>query len=223
MAKKQPIRTETPAPEWARRELPGGYKHAVGYARVSMSDQNCQRQVDELVRFGVSPLDIFKDNASGKTMKRPGWEALWKDIQEGDLLVVLSVDRLGRNLVQVVQTVEELTRLGVGLKVLNGEIDTTTPSGRLMLAMLAAMAQWERELIEERTRHGLEKARKRGVIGGRPIKLTQAKVDEAIQRANAGEPRDKIATAFGVHRNTLTRAMDRRRAELRRKEVEDND
>lgn len=186
-------------------------RHLVGYARVSMADQNCQRQIDELTRFGVSPLDIFTDAASGKDMDRPGWQALWKDIREGDLVVTLSVDRLGRDVIQILQTVEALQHREVGLKVLSGDIDTGTVSGRLVLNILAALAQWERELIVERTQHGLAKARERGVVGGRPEKINQAMILDTIARLAKREPMKQIAAGYKVHTNSLTRRVEAHR------------
>jgi len=153
--------------------------HKIGYARVSMSDQNNQRQIDELVRFGVSPDDIYTDRASGRNMKRPGWQACWKDLREGDLLVVHSIDRLGRDLVEVISTVNALHAKGADLKVITMDLDTRSPTGRLIFSIMAAMAQWERELIVERTNHGLQAARARGIVGGKRPEFTDEQVLEA--------------------------------------------
>jgi hypothetical protein len=117
----------------------------IGYARVSMSDQDNRRQIDDLIRFGVDARDIYEDKASGRDMKRPGWQAAWKDLSEGDLLVVHAIDRLGRDLIEVVRTVKELNERGCDIKVLSMDLDTRTPTGRLLLSFMAAMAQWERE------------------------------------------------------------------------------
>nr|WP_321986104.1 recombinase family protein [uncultured Lichenicoccus sp.] len=199
-------------------DLPDAVKrqgYLIGYARVSMSDQNTQRQIDELVRAGVDPRAIFTDSMSGATMKRPGWQALWKEIEAGDTVVILSLDRLGRNMVEIVLTVDEMKERGVGLKVLNGAIDTGTAQGRLLLGIFATLAEFERALIRERTQHGLEKARERGTIGGRPPKLTRDMVDKAINRVKAGEAAQAVADDFKVHRNTLKRRMDDRRKQIR--------
>lgn len=144
-----------------------------------MSDQNNQRQIDELVRHGVAPEDIYTDQASGRNMKRPGWQAAWKDLRDGDLLVVHAIDRLGRDLVEVVRTVNELHAKGADLKVITMDLDTRSPTGRLIFSIMAAMAQWERELIVERTKHGLEIARARGSVGGRPVMHSDEKLIEA--------------------------------------------
>lgn len=175
--KPVPVVTSTVPDRERRPDEP----HMVGYARVSMSDQNNQRQIDELVRFGVAAVDVFTDVASGKNMDRPGWEACWKDLREGDLLVIHSLDRLGRDLLEVVKTIRALHDKGANLKVLSMDIDTRTPVGQLIFHVMAAFAQFERELILERTRHGLAKARERGVVGGRQRKWTDEQIEEAVR------------------------------------------
>ena len=189
----------------------------VGYARVSMSDQNCQRQIDELVKFGVDPRDVWIDKASGKNMDRPGWHGLWRDLQDGDVVVILSLDRLGRDVLQILQTIEAMKARGVELRVLTGGVDTTTPSGRLAFNIMAAFAQFERELIVERSVHGLAKARERGVIGGRPEKITAAMVEAACARMDKGETKKGIAAEYRVHPNSLGKRMERFRKERRMK------
>lgn len=176
----------------------------IGYARVSMSDQTNRRQIDALVQFGVPEHNIYLDEASGRTMRRPGWQAAWKDLRPGDLLVVHAIDRLGRDIVEVVQTIRDLHEMGANLKVLSFmDIDTRTPQGKLIFTILAAMAQWERELIVERTKQGLEAARARGRFSGAPPKMDEAKAREGAARIRAGErPRD-VAASYNVKRPTL--------------------
>lgn len=155
----------------------------LGYVRVSMSDQNNQRQIDELVRFGVAPEDIFEDKQSGKTMDRPAWKALYRDLQENDLLVIYSLDRLGRNLGDLIEIEKLLYKKGVKLKVIAQDINTSNASGRMIFHILGALAQWEREWNWERTKHGLDSARARGRIGGQPSHISDAQIKAALKKA----------------------------------------
>ena len=155
----------------------------IGYARVSMSDQSNQRQVDELVRHGVSPKDIFQDKQSGKTMDRAAWQACFRDLQEGDLLVIYSLDRLGRNLGDLIEIEKQLYSKGVKLKVIAQQIDTSNAGGRFMFHILGGLAQWEREWNWERTKHGLDSARARGSIGGQPSPFSDAEIRAALKKA----------------------------------------
>lgn len=171
----------------------------IGYARVSMSDQNNQRQIDELVKFGVAVEDIYTDQASGKDMKRPGWEACWKDLRgpqeegaQGDLLVIHAIDRLGRDLLQVCQTLKALHDKGCALKVLSMDIDTRTPVGYFTFSIMAAFAEMERKLILERTMHGLAKARARGVIGGATARHDHQAVLDAAERYGVNQAGPKL-------------------------------
>jgi len=183
----------------------------VGYTRVSKADgsQTLDLQKDALLAAGVQAAQIYEDRASGKSEARPGLEALRKALREGDTLVVWKLDRLGRNLRDLVNTVHDLTQRGVGLKVLSGHgaaVDTTTPSGKLVFGIFAALAEFERELISERTRAGLASARARGRRGGAPFKMTTPKVRLAM--AAMGKPETKVGDLcreLGVTRQTLYR------------------
>jgi DNA invertase Pin-like site-specific DNA recombinase len=157
--------------------------HLIGYVRVSMNDQNNQRQVDELAKFGVNPIDVFGDKASGKNMERPGWKACFRELQEGDWLVVWSIDRLGRNLEEVIAVEKELRKKGVTLKALAQDINTSTAAGRLIFHILLTVAQFEREWSNERSLHGLMKARERGTKGGRRATYTDDQIISAMIRA----------------------------------------
>ena len=153
----------------------------IGYARVSKAGdaQNTDLQYDALTEAGVTRESIYEDRASGKKDDRPGLGACLKALCEGDTLVVWKLDRLGRDLRHLVSVVEELTERGIGLRVLTGQgaqIDTTTAAGRLVFGIFAALAEFERELIRERTLAGLEAARARGRRGGRKFALTKAQV-----------------------------------------------
>ncbi len=184
----------------------------IGYARVSKADgsQVHDLQRDALAKAGVD-LDhhLYTDAASGKRDDRPGLEACVKALRHGDTLVVWKLDRLGRDLRHLVNLVGDLTKRGVGLKVLAGEgasIDTTTANGRLVFAIFAGLAEFERELIVERTNAGLAAARARGRSGGRPFKMTPAKL--RLAQAAMGKPETKVAelcTELGITRQTLYR------------------
>lgn len=172
------------AVKWKR---PKDGQMMLGYARVSTSDQNNQRQVDELVKYGVGPEDIFQDKQSGKTLDRAAWQACYRDLQKGDLLVIYSLDRLGRNLADLIEVEKQLFQKGVRLKVIAQDIDTTNASGRMIFHILGALAQWEREWNWERTKHGLDSARERGRIGGQASNYTDAEIREALKKSGGSE------------------------------------
>ena len=153
----------------------------IGYARVSKTGgaQNLDLQYDALTAAGVDKEVIYEDRASGKKDSRPGLDACLKALREGDTLSSGSSTASGRDLHHLVSVVQELTNRGVGLRVLAGQgaqIDTTTPAGRLVFGIFAALAEFERELIRERTLAGLEAARARGRKGGRKFALSKAQV-----------------------------------------------
>ena len=183
----------------------------IGYMRVSKADgsQVVDLQSDALVAAGVAPDQLYTVRASGKRDDRPGLDACLRSLRDGDTLVVWKLDRLGRNLKHLVEVVQALNGRGVGLKVLTGQgalIDTTTANGRLMFNFFAALAEFERELIVERTNAGLVAARARGRNGGRPFKMTAAKL--RLAQAAMGKPETKISdlcAELGVTRQTLYR------------------
>ncbi|TQF71800.1 recombinase family protein [Pseudoalteromonas luteoviolacea] len=141
----------------------------IGYARVSTKDQDLSLQLDDLKQFGVIESDIYSDVVSGAKDSRPGLDVCLEVLQSGDTLVVWRLDRLGRSMVHLVNTIQELTERGVFFKSLNdGAIDTTTASGELIFNIFSALTQFERRLIQERTNAGLKSARARGKLGGRP-------------------------------------------------------
>lgn len=148
----------------------------IGYVRVSKADgsQVLDLQKDALIQAGIAADRIYEDLASGRFDDRPGLAACLKALQPGNTLVVWKLDRLGRSLKHLVNITEELKAKGVGFKVLTGQgaqIDTTTPHGKLVFGMFASLAEFERELIIERTKAGLASARARGRLGGRPRKM----------------------------------------------------
>jgi DNA invertase Pin-like site-specific DNA recombinase len=184
----------------------------VGYMRVSKADgsQSTDLQRDALLDAGVGPGRLYEDKASGKKDDRPELAACLKALRDNeDTLMVWKLDRLGRNLRHLVNIVHDLTERGIGLKVLTGQgaaIDTTTASGKLVFGIFAALAEFERELISERTIAGLASARARGRNGGRPYKMTPAKLRLAM--ASMGKPGTKVSalcTELGITRQTLYR------------------
>ena len=183
----------------------------VGYMRDSKADgsQTTDLQHDALIAAGVDPERVYEDRASGKKDDRPELTACLKGLRDRDTLVVWKLDRLGRDLRHLVNIVHDLTERGIGLKVLTGQgaaIDTTTASGKLIFGIFAALAEFERELISERTTAGLVAARARGRTGGRPFKMTPAKVRLAM--ASMGKPDTHVGdlcAELGVTRQTLYR------------------
>ncbi|MBB5642745.1 DNA invertase Pin-like site-specific DNA recombinase [Cryobacterium roopkundense] len=183
----------------------------VGYMRVSKTDgsQSTDLQRDALLLAGVDADHLYEDHASGKKDDRPQLAACLKALRDGDTLLVWKLDRLGRDLRHLVNTVHDLTDRGIGLKVLTGEgaaIDTTTASGKLVFGIFAALAEFERALISERTIAGLTAARARGRKGGRPYKMTAAKVRTAM--AAMGQKETKVGDLckeLGITRQTLYR------------------
>lgn len=185
----------------------------IGYMRVSKTDgsQATDLQLDALVAAAVAAEHIYEDMASGRKDDRPGLVSCLKALREGDTLVVWKLDRLGRNLRHLINTVHDLTARGVGLKVLSGHgaaIDTTTAAGKLVFGIFAALAEFERELISERTVAGLASARARGRKGGRPFKMTTAKLRLAM--AAMGQPETRVGDLcleLGITRQTLYRHL----------------
>jgi len=183
----------------------------IGYMRVSKADgsQANDLQRDALIAAGVDAAHLYEDLASGKREDRPGLIAFLKALRLGDTLIVWKLDRLGRDLRHLINTVHNLTSRDIGLRVLTGHgatIDTTTAVGKLVFGIFAALADFERELIAERTTAGLASARARGRKGGRPYKMTPAKLRLAL--ASMGKSETKISALcqeLGITRQTLYR------------------
>lgn len=179
--------------------------------RVSRADgsQSTDLQRDALLAVGIGPDSLYEDRASGKKDDRPQLAACLKALRHGDTLVVRKLDRLGRDLRHLVNIVHDLTERGIGLKVLTGQgaaIDTTTASGKLVFGIFAALAEFERELISERTLAGLASARARGRKGGLPYKMSPVKLRLAM--ASMGQPGTKVGdlcAELGISRQTLYR------------------
>ncbi|TIP69854.1 MAG: recombinase family protein [Mesorhizobium sp.] len=183
----------------------------IGYARVSKADgsQVHDLQRDALSNAGVEADNVYQDSASGKKDDRPGLAACLKALRRGDTLVVWKLDRLGRDLRHLVNLVDDLAKRNIGLKVLAGEgasINTSTANGRLVFGIFAALAEFERALIIERTKAGLAAARARGRNGGRPFKMTTTKL--RLAQAAMGKPETKVAelcAELDITRQTLYR------------------
>lgn len=183
----------------------------IGYARVSKSDgsQVLDLQIDALIEADVQKENIYSDRASGVKEDRLGLEHCLKALREDDILVVWKLDRLGRNLKHLISIVDDLTQRKIGFKVLSGQgvnIDTTTPSGRMVFSIFAALSEFERELNRERTIAGLQAARARGRKGGRKFQLSKAQVRLAqASMKNRDTSVSELCKELGITRPTLYR------------------
>lgn len=178
----------------------------IGYARVSTEDQTLDLQRDALKRAKCG--EIYEERATGKNAARPQLEGCLKGLREGDTLIVWRLDRLGRNLADLVGAVAELERRGIHFESLTEKIETGSPAGRLVFHVFAALAEFERNLIRERTVAGLTAARARGRKGGRPSKLSPKEIKTIRALLKTAEiPVAEIAARFGVARSTLYRAV----------------
>ena len=183
----------------------------IGYMRVSKADgsQVLDLQKDALLAAGISEDHLYQDFVSGKIDDRPGLLSCLKSLRASDTLVVWKLDRLGRNLRHLVNTVHELSSKGISFKVLTGQgaqIDTTTAQGKLVFGIFAALAEFERDLISERTKAGLAAARARGRKGGAPYKMTPAKLRLAVASiADPGTHVGDLCEELGITRQTLYR------------------
>lgn len=183
----------------------------IGYTRISKADgsQNMNLQKDALLQEGVHPDYIYEDMASGKNDDRPGLKSCLKNLRAGDTLIVWKLDRLGRNLAHLVNTVQDLATREIGFKVLTGQganIDTTTASGKMIFGIFAALSEFERELIRERTMAGLAAARARGRNGGRKFSLTKSQLRLAqASMSNRDTKISEFCKEIGITRSTLYR------------------
>ncbi|MGC1585177.1 MAG: recombinase family protein [Rhodomicrobium sp.] len=183
----------------------------IGYMRVSKADgsQVLDLQHDALIAAGVEPTHIYEDKCSGSKDDRPGLAACLRALRKDDVLVIWKLDRLGRNLRHLIETIDDLTKRGVGFKVLQGApVDTTTSQGKLMFTMFAALAEFEHDVIRERTIAGLAAARARGREGGRKSAFDK----NMLARAQAGV-RDRsmsinaLCAELGISKPTLYRNL----------------
>lgn len=180
----------------------------LGYARVSTAEQNADLQVDELTAAGC--YRVWTDHASGTLERRPQLDEVLDRLRPGDTLVVWRLDRLGRSLRHLIDTVNGLDERQVGFRSLRENIDTTTAGGRLVFHLFGSLAQFEREIIRDRTVAGLAAARARGRVGGRPSKLSEEQRRQARRMYDARELTvEQIGGVLGVSRTSIYRALQR--------------
>lgn len=178
----------------------------IGYARVSTLDQDTSLQINALQQFGCER--IYEDKASGIKTDRPELLKAISYLREGDVLVVWKLDRLGRSMKHLIQIINDLEDHKIGFKSLTENIDTTTPGGKLVFHLFGALAQFERDLIKERTKAGLKAARDQGRIGGRPISMTDEKLRKAKEHLKNGLNVREAAARIKVSKTTLYKALN---------------
>lgn len=181
----------------------------LGYARVSTGHQSLDQQVDALTAAGVESARVYSDKLSGTSTReqRPGLAALLDYAREGDAIVVVGIDRLGRNAAEVMTTIRELGERGIVLRSLREGIDTSNAAGRMVAGVLASLAELELELGRERRMAAREARRARGQSIGRPRMLDGSKTALAQRMHASGEPASMIAATLGVSRATIYRAL----------------
>ncbi len=178
----------------------------IGYARVSTLTQTLEQQTEALTAAGAGK--IFHDVMSGARDDRPGFAECLRYLREGDTLIVWRLDRLGRNMRGIINTLHDLTERGVTVRSLHDGVDTSTSTGRMVAGILMAIAEYERELVRERTALKLEHARKAGTKFGRPAKLNADQAALARRMKQNGETAATICKTLGIGRTTLYRYLD---------------
>ena len=180
----------------------------IGYARVSTPDQDAAAQLAALKTFGCEL--VFQEKASGGRWDRPELHRLLGQLRKGDVLVVWKLDRLSRSLKDVLVLMEKVDQAGAGFRSLTEMIDTTSPGGRMMMQIVGTFAEFERAMLRERTRSGLDAARKQGRVGGRRPKLKTHQQQEIVQLVNSGQKTAAdAARLFNVHPATVSRLLHR--------------
>ena len=178
----------------------------IAYCRVSTEQQDHALQRDALLADGCER--IVEETASGSKDDRPQLKLLLDMMRAGDVLVVWKLDRLGRSMAHLVRTIDDLNKRGIGFRCLTQDIDTTTAGGKLVFGIFAAIAEFERSMIVERTNAGMAAAKKRGIKIGPPHKLTSIQVEGAKSRIANGQSIKSTARELGVHGKTLARYLD---------------
>jgi DNA invertase Pin-like site-specific DNA recombinase len=181
----------------------------IGYARVSTDEQNLRLQLDAL--HGAGCERIYRDDGiSAVARERPGLKRALRRLKPGDVLIVWKLDRLGRSLGHLIEVITGLKDNEVGFRSLSEAIDTTTAGGRLIFHVMGALAEFERELIAERTRAGMGAAKRAGVRLGRPPKLTASQLADAARKLSGGMSANSVAAQFDVSTTTLKRAIKKK-------------
>jgi DNA invertase Pin-like site-specific DNA recombinase len=178
----------------------------IGYARVSTRDQDADAQISALEAAGCEL--IFQEKASGGRWDRPELHRLLEQLRKGDVLVVWKLDRLSHSLRDVLNFMEKIDQAGAGFRSLTEVVDTTAPGGRIMMQIVGTFAEFERAMLRERTRNGLEAARKQGRVGGRRPKLKKYQQQEIVRLVNSGQKTAAdAARLFNVHPATVSRLL----------------
>lgn len=183
----------------------------IGYARVSTKEQMESLKAQERTLQEAGCEEVYTEVASGVKTARPELLAALKFCREGDILMVTRLDRLGRSTLETLRTLQEIDAKGVRVQALDLNLDTQTPAGRLVISVIASLAQWERDLLVERTQEGLAHARKNGRSGGRPAALTDTQREAALAALDKGMGLTQTAATFGVSVSTISRLRRKRR------------
>ena len=184
----------------------------IGYARVSTPSQDLQIQLQALREAGCThPRLLFTETASGGRWERPELHRMLEQLREGDVVVVYKLDRLSRSLKDLLVLLERIHQAGAGFRSLTEQIDTTSAAGRMMMQMLGAFAEFEREMIRERTMTGLAAARAQGRVGGRRPALTKDQRQAALEMLEQGSSQAQVAHLFEVSRSTISRLAAQQR------------
>ncbi|WP_321875644.1 recombinase family protein [Burkholderia cenocepacia] len=180
----------------------------IGYARVSTQEQETRAQIDALTKAGVDA--VHEEKRSGASMRRPVLDKLLRNLRRGDVLVVYKLDRIARSLKHLLSIIDRIQERGAGFESLTEHIDTNSPSGRLMLQILGAFAEFEREMIRERTKSGMQAAKKRGIRLGRPRCLRSEDERRVVLQWRTGQyTLSALAHQYGVHLSSIKRAIYR--------------
>lgn len=180
----------------------------IGYARVSTQDQNIDLQLDALKEAGCER--IYCDTITGTSTKRPEFDKLLDALRPGDVLTVWKLDRVGRSLKHLLQIAEDLQANGVHLHIITQGIDTTTPAGKMLFSIMGSIAEYEKSLIQERVNAGLQAAKARGRVGGRPNALSSDDKKQVIALHRGGMAVSAIAKTLGVSRPTVYKCLAER-------------